>query len=494
MKKRVLIVEDDKFFRIAVKKYIDWGKYGFEIAGEAVHGKAALEFMESHAVEVVVTDMSMPIMNGVELTREVKKRCPDTMCIALSAYDDFEFVKESLKAGASDYILKQDIEKESVGHTIAHAWKKHLADMAFESNMKEGIQRYLRGGQSESERRAENYLRLCIEEGQGVYLCVIQNLNEEWVHPYCEKSVWMEESILELHDKKWHCFLIPSRQSLSFMQQFQEKNEMLNQISAILEKEKYLASCSGLAFKAENLRDCFLQTQQALEVAGFLNKKKIVLWEEICDVKRQFHFLKAKEFSKDVVSLPDAEKSLEALTEELRKVLPDAEHVQKNYLQWLSEVAANMQKDIGNQKYAEIKEKLENTVLLDEKHRLMGTYLEELFAEENGTSLHVSVISSMQFIQRNYAEDLSLSQIADYAAMNESYLSNLFRKETGQSITEYLSHIRIEKAKELVRETNYKNYEIGEKVGFVNASYFSTIFKKETGLTIQEYRKQNRRT
>ncbi len=494
MKKRVLIVEDDKFFRIAVKRYINWEQFGFEIAGEAVHGKAALEFMESHPVEVVVTDMSMPIMNGVELTREVKKRYPDIMCIALSAYDDFEFVKESLKAGASDYILKQDIEKENTGHTIAQAWRKHLTDMAFESNMKEGIQRYLRGGQSDLERRAGNYLRLCIEEGQGVYLCVIQNLNEEWVHPYCEKSVWMKESILELHDKKGHCFLLPSRQSMSFMQQFQEKNEMLNQISAILKEEKYLASCSGLVFKAENLRECFGQTQQALEIAGFLNKKKIVLWEEVCDVKRELHFLKTKEFSKDIFSLPDAEKSLEKLTEELRRAMPDAEHVQRNYLQWLSEVAANMQKDVGNQKYAEIKEKLEKTVQLDEKHRLVGTYVEELFAEEKGMSFHASVISSMQFIQQNYAEDLSLSRIAEYASMNESYLSNLFRKETGQSITEYLSHIRIEKAKELVRETNYRNYEIGEKVGFVNASYFSTIFKKETGFTIQEYRKQNKRT
>ena len=130
MKKRVLIVEDDKFFRFAIKKFVDWESHGFEIAGEAVHGAAALEFVESQPVEVVVTDMSMPVMNGIELTAMLRDKHPDILIIALSAYDDFEFVKESLKLGASDYILKQDIEKEDIGEIISSSWNKHMAGLA----------------------------------------------------------------------------------------------------------------------------------------------------------------------------------------------------------------------------------------------------------------------------------------------------------------------------------------------------------------------------
>lgn len=130
MKKRVLVVEDDKFFRLAIKKYVNWQSHGFEVIGEAVHGIAALDFMETQTVDIVITDMSMPIMNGVELTQNIKLKYPDTMAIALSAYDDFEFVKESLKAGASDYILKQDIEKEDIAAVIGNAWKKHMSNIA----------------------------------------------------------------------------------------------------------------------------------------------------------------------------------------------------------------------------------------------------------------------------------------------------------------------------------------------------------------------------
>lgn len=121
-----MIVEDDKFFRFAIKKAVSWEKYGFTIAGEAVHGAAALEYLKEHPVEVVVTDMSMPVMNGIELTAFIRETYPEILVIALSAYDDFEFVRESLKLGASDYILKQDIEKEDVGQIIQRAWEKHL--------------------------------------------------------------------------------------------------------------------------------------------------------------------------------------------------------------------------------------------------------------------------------------------------------------------------------------------------------------------------------
>lgn len=493
MKKRVLIVEDDKFFRMAVKRYIKWEKYGFEITGEAVHGKAALEFLDAQPVEVVVTDMSMPIMNGVELIREMKEKYPDIMCIALSAYDDFEFVKDSLKAGAGDYILKQDIEKEDTGHTIAKAWKKHLESMALESTMKEGIQTYFRGGRSALEKRAEKYLQLCMEDGYGFYLCVVKNLNTGWATADCEKNIWLRESVLELHDKGGHCFLLPVRQDVSFMKQYQTRDELLEKIFVLLAGENYLAACSKLALKAEQIPKCFQQTQQAMEIAGFLGRRKIILWEKVCDTVRKTDFLEEKECYEEIFCLLDAERSLDELTKKLRNTMPDAEHIRKNYLQWLTVIAENLQIKVSNQKYADIKESLEHTVFLEQKQEIMSQYLKELFAETENTSFHSAVASCMRFMNKNLAKELSLAEIAEYVGMNESYLSNLFKKETGQSITEYLNSIRIKKAKELIRQTNDKNYEIGEKVGFINASYFSTIFKKETGMTIQEYRRQNQK-
>lgn len=115
---KVLIVEDDRNYRYAVRSLVDWEGLGFQIVGEAVHGKQALQFLERHEVDLILSDMSMPLMNGVELIQEAKKRYPFIEIIALSAYDDFCFVKDSLKYGARDYILKQEMKKEDVEKVV----------------------------------------------------------------------------------------------------------------------------------------------------------------------------------------------------------------------------------------------------------------------------------------------------------------------------------------------------------------------------------------
>ncbi len=110
MKKKVLIVDDDANFRYAIRELVPWKKGDFEIIGEAIHGKQALDILRKTPCDIVLTDMEMPLMDGVALTKQIKQKDPDTIVVAMSAYDDFSFVKESMRLGASDYILKQDFE------------------------------------------------------------------------------------------------------------------------------------------------------------------------------------------------------------------------------------------------------------------------------------------------------------------------------------------------------------------------------------------------
>lgn len=115
---KVLLVDDDQNYRYAVKEIIEWEEFGFQITDEAINGSQAVRKVRSQNFDLVITDMSMPLMSGVEFIKEVKKAFPDLIIVALSAYDDFHFVKESLKEGAIDYILKYDMTEANVREVI----------------------------------------------------------------------------------------------------------------------------------------------------------------------------------------------------------------------------------------------------------------------------------------------------------------------------------------------------------------------------------------
>lgn len=201
--KRVLIVEDDKFFRFAMKKTIHWTENGLELAGEAVHGAAALGFLEKEQVNIVLTDMNMPIMNGVELTGEIKKKYPHIMVIALSAYDDFELVKEAMKLGASDYLLKQDMEEQDIGKKVSDTWKIYVKELVEKVWIHEGIMSFLKGENTDDILWLGEFLKDSLEIEKGIFICLLRTLEEKWKADPAE----MKESILQIRYGQEYIFL-----------------------------------------------------------------------------------------------------------------------------------------------------------------------------------------------------------------------------------------------------------------------------------------------
>ena len=118
---RVMIVDDDQNYRYALNSILDWEAHGFCIAAEAFHGKHALGILGHTAIEIIVTDMSMPQMNGVELIKAAKEQYPNVEIIVLSSYDDFAYVKEAMRLGARDYILKHEMKREDILRVINEA-------------------------------------------------------------------------------------------------------------------------------------------------------------------------------------------------------------------------------------------------------------------------------------------------------------------------------------------------------------------------------------
>lgn len=488
MKKKVLIVEDDKFFRFAVRKMIAWEKYGFEIIGEVVHGAAALEFLEQNPVDVVITDMSMPVMNGIELTAALQERYPEVMVIALSAYDDFEFVKESLKLGAQDYILKQDIDKQDTGAVIQKNWEKHRRNLSDKAQIRRYVHGIMENG--DTSQKEKHLAELCLCDKAGYYLCRIRNLNGEWKTQTCQKDVWDKESLLEIHGSKEHVIFLSVSEDNSLKVKAEQRDMRLRSLENLLSGEAYIGGCSKWEESIQELQHAGECAHKACEYGRFFRNNKIWMWDLIEPEyeKRNRKFAVSQESVSGPCNEAQTEKLLADLTDQIRKNRPDEELIQKSYITLLEKICESQGLPLENGKSEVWREELGKAYILDEKRNLCRKYLSELFATSRQSDVPYSVRNGILFMRQNYRENLSLTDIAEHVSLNESYFSGIFKKATGKNVTEYLTELRIEKAKELIETTNYKNYEIGEHVGIPNSSYFSTVFKKQTGMTIQEYR------
>lgn len=230
--------------------------------------------------------------------------------------------------------------------------------------------------------RAGKYLAASIDDDCGIYLCIIKNLNSEWQQK-CKNSKWLAGSLLELHDERDHLILLAVKKNSGVMSQQHIRNITINQMSEMLSEENYLAGCSALALNAEQLQKCFEQIQIAFEAGRFLKKRKILVWEDICSIKREYDFLASEMLFQSIVTLEDALKKLEELTEKIRVLMPDEEHIISNYLQFLSVVTANLGYDLEQLKLSKF----------------------------------------------NFDKDISLSEIAEHVAMNESTCQICLKKK-----------------------------------------------------------------
>ena len=182
---KVLIADDDRNFRYAMCEAIPWKDHGFEVAAEAVHGRQALEILREKEIHIVLTDMEMPVMNGVELTEAVKKQYPEIIVVALSAYDDFEFVKESMRLGAEDYILKQEFDGEKIIKMLEHLCAQNLEKRRKDFNQNrenEVFLAYLQGkldmpaqGSSYYKLLDKDHMTLCLAQSGSAFEMHVRN-------------------------------------------------------------------------------------------------------------------------------------------------------------------------------------------------------------------------------------------------------------------------------------------------------------------------------
>lgn len=517
---KVIIAEDELFVRLGVKMSIDWEKLGMEVAADVENGQQALEAWEMYGADIVVTDIKMPVMDGITLIKEIRRRDERTRFIILSCLEEFQIVREAISLGVSDYVLKLTMSQEDMEQVLLKVKRELEITNRTETPEDNGTAKW----KFEDALRDQLYYRLdmkgeyreALEEkffSDGGYIRMVILEIDHYLESrklfsdaYGSLLEATEENILsELLEGTNHILMMEKDgRSVLLLGDPTGEAELPEDLSGLLEKIRevflrYLRStvsfgisgCIGSCRELhENFHDCGLALEKKFFYGTNRNRNFRGTEAEEC---RELIQRKIRRFCRDGIA---SEEAVKRLTEEKEGFCQHQNPATiRHYFEYAINVELSRILPDGSRRYQAAEEfagRIARSQTLDEVlevYREALEFLKDRTESGAGSSLSRQVKDILLFIQEHYAEDISLDQIAQTVDLSRTYVSGLFKKETGINLTNYITNFRIEKAKELLRDTNLRSYEIAVQVGFPEESYFSRTFKKVTGESPNAYRK-----
>ncbi|MEK0316713.1 response regulator [Cohnella sp. 56] len=505
---QAMIVEDNAVYRQAIRTLVDWERHGFRIAAEAVNGKQALERLAAQRFDLILTDVSMPEMNGIELVKAVKENGVDAVIVMLSSYDDFQFVKDSLKLGAEDYLLKHELAPEALAAMLTQVQGK-LERSEVRRSQEQARRQEMRGWRMKQWLTGDESAALPADDLAGLLPTAAYRLILLADSAGADGGVRLtDESGTDAAE------LIPIRagRSALIVDAAAERVGRHGSGRAASElAERWLACgaarCGRVAAIAagdgrdglRGLREAYAQAEAALFLAVYDGWGRLYEAQpgvrapgrpdgsgEADAAKRWQDALRSE--SGDRLAAAAAElfaqwarlkppKSIlqRRLAELYASLYPYAEPSAQGARDWWTALADSL-------------DRLEPIRHLEED---LAAACRERFGEAQASQTSRKEIrQAIAYIREHYAEDISISDLSGRLGFSANYLSNLFRSETGLRMTEYVNRVRMEAAMHLLRDTQLKVYEVAGRVGYQDASYFCKVFKEITGRTVSAYRQQ----
>ena len=541
---KTFLVEDEVVIREMIKKMIPWEQYGFELAGEAADGEMALPLILKSKPDLLITDIKMPFMDGLTLCRLVKKELPDIRIVILSGYDDFNYAKQAISIGVEDYLLKPItknafIERlEEIHNRYEHEktqreyYEKFRLEMQeYEKNAsRDFFETLVRADSDLAElyRRADKLNLDIVAEAYNI-LIFTPDTSEGNYNSYEECSDWEAEvqdkintyflnhpvAILFRHQVFSYAILVKGQKDTieknteecvkaiqDIMDQTEGRTDWFIAVGKSADRLSMLGHSYRTAVRANSFR--YLYDGHILDYQSLEAQK-----ENPSDSRRE-DSVQLRNVNINALNPAILQKFLSSgLAEEVDDFIRDyfnaigqepmGSLVFRNYvvlnvrfsvLSFLKKLGCD-DSEISGQETENIVDETGKTI--EAAVAYCGKILKKAIAlrDENAGNQNRSVLKlAVDFIDHNYMdEEISLNKAAHVANVSANHFSALFSQNMGQTFTEYLTGLRMSKAKELLRCTAMRSNEIAGEVGYKDAHYFSYLFKKTQGMTPSEYRK-----
>ena len=518
--KRVLLVDDDAMVRIGLKTLVNWSGHGYQLIGEAENGTQALEIVRREQPEIVITDMKMPGMDGVALIRALQEIQPPPYVVALSGYDDFPLVREAMKQGAKDYLLKLELTPETLLQSLAGAPDTPTDDIPkpdqtmLRSRVLRDLVFHFYLNEDDLEKRlqesgicwaGETVYCLLLKAGElfrfeeateeecHTLLFSIRNIAEEIVGA-CLDAVSTEGKTGELY------ILGALRPELTG----QDANVLIEQTAHRLHDmlQQYVdVSCMiGIGGMAEACS----RAADAMRSRFYRLNDPVIWWQaDLCPQTEPetFSTAEARRLLAEGISSLSAETVDEAI-DLVQKASARQHWTQRNAYAVAFALAVTVQDcletygfDIPSQmprSHGDLLRWMDLHHMGDVRdwlERLREDILEYI-QKERTDGRQMVVRRAQDIVTQRFCGEITLSELAEQLDLTPGYLSGLMKKYIGKTFSEYLTYLRMEQAKKLLRETHDKIYAVAVAVGYEDAFYFSRIFKRETGMTPGDWRKR----
>ncbi len=523
---KLVLIDDEEIVLMGIQKTYHMENYGFELVECFTSPTKALSSLKDLQPDLIITDIRMPRMSGLELAQKAKELLPDVEIVIMSGYDDFSYAQAAVKVGVQDYLLKP-VKKEDYENmllTLHHKIEEKKSQKADVTHLKKEVK--IR------ENEIKNYFFLDLMEEP---FCPSPRLQKTY------ESLGLDfiaaDFFLLKFDYSDAVFIEDTMSTLDhMMREFTEELESFGDVEAFYSDE-YLffllynvtEDLSSVILEvARDYADHHTSTglQLSLGMSDYHNgieelfaancECNRLLWTAHMDLEEMtddFTYLRNHHMSIPYADLEDLFQSITANNKEgllhaigkiysLPRTLPSP--LAENYTYSLTFLILLRMYQIQSTTYAGRRfipielQQLKNLRSLYPKiqeqedliRQISISIMEYMKDQEVTTSApSKNVARVLEYINQHYTDNISLAETAHAVGLSKSYLSDIFKKEIGITFLSYITNLRIEKAKLLLSDSNMKMYEISDAVGFQDYTYFSQIFKKKVGMTLSDYRK-----
>lgn len=532
MKLNILLVDDEPKVLRGLRAIIERSGEEWNIVGECRNGAEALEFMSENCPDVVITDIKMPCMSGLELVEKAKALSQDLKFIILSGYPDFKYAQQAIRLETVDYILKppdyrdilksiKKVEEQKIENEKKLKEEEELKDFKKSSMqiIKDKIFNEMlykpKFSTAHHDRLKANEYSMFLERF-ALFIIRIDSFSfsifdltddsQRRLEKFreCLQEVIYKRGgcIADFFDGTYCCFMNVDNESPVYLRGFAK--DLQNELQRVC-KDSVTIGISR-AYKGPHMVNrAFNECLYILRNKVFHERSSIIYIDEVkMDKSAEGYPFELERRYIELLRYGDREKSIETLHKIIKRIVSISGHdpvvFKSRILEFLIAVSRELnegglsphiQPDMVQD--GRILNKLNSIDNIDDMEVLLNEYTQSMvgyFEMKNKPSCRRIINEIKNYIHNNYFNDISLRGIARQFFMNESYLSDLFKRETGISFISYLTKERVEKAKALLNQPDLKIYDISEMVGYKNPRYFNNVFKKHTGMTPFEYRER----
>ena len=524
---KIVIVDDEPKVLRGLRTIIERSGEEWSITGEFKNGVEALAAIINEKPDVVITDIKMPCMDGLELVERARDIAPDLKFIILSGFPDFSYAQQAIRLETIDYILKPPDYKEIIKNlqkvqkqleeaknkleeqnelkylkesASIQLKDKYFAEMIYTSDINN-----IETEEQEYECFYKNFALFVIKLDNFTFSVFEESTDRMGVLSAFRRDLQMAiydggGCIVDLYDGSFCCLLNLNHTSPVYIKGL--AREIKQKLSSI-EMDNLTIGISKCYDSPDKINTAFKECLYIMKNKVFYEKNSILLFSEMrtencCEeypIDIEHKYIEALQFG-------DYDKAIMYLSELIDKVMLISNMNSNIFKSYIMELSIMVMRTLFNDRLIdklklpsinEIYKKLNMLDNISDIKDLLFSYtraIADYFNEKNKPGCRKVINEIKSYININYFKDISLRQISKEFYMNESYLSDLFKRETGSSFSNYLSNIRIDQSKVLLMQDDLKIQDIAEMVGYSDSRYFIKVFRKFTGMTPSEYRER----